>query len=86
MSPLHDDILAFERMKSELADRHDGEWVVFYRGDFVGAYSSFQAAAEDAEERFDADPCLIRQVGAGPIHLTAATVFRPANAADLRGI
>jgi hypothetical protein len=76
---LKDDITAFERMRGELEAQHDHEWVVFRGGLFVGAYKDFEAAAEDALERFDLGPYLIRQVGAAPVQLPGGMIFTPAH-------
>ncbi|GAA0627873.1 hypothetical protein GCM10009422_26160 [Brevundimonas kwangchunensis] len=81
MNGLNADIASFERMRTELEERHLLEWVVFHHGQFVNVYPDFDAAASDAIDRFDTGPFLIRQVGAPPkIHLTGGMVFTRANA------
>lgn len=80
MPVLKADIAAFERMRAQLEARHDGDWALFFGGDFVGVYPDFQAAAEDALQRFDTGPYLIRQVGAPPVQLPGGMVFTPAHA------
>lgn len=79
MSVLKDDITAFEKMRARLESEHDREWVVFHAGAFVGAFRDFEAAAEQALNRFDVGPYLIRQVGAPPIQLPGGMVFTPAH-------
>lgn len=85
MTVLAHEIAAFESMRAELESTHTGRWVVFHDGAFVGAFDDFEAAALSAEERFDAGPCLIRQVGAPEeIRLTGGMVFTPSHAVDSR--
>jgi hypothetical protein len=80
MHVLKEDIAAFERMRAELEANHDREWVLFYRGAYVGAYQDFETAAEDALTKFDVGPYLIRQVGAPPVQLPGGMTFTPAHA------
>jgi hypothetical protein len=80
MTALHEDIAAFDRMSADLEANHRNAWVVFHKGEFVGAFPDFETAAETAVERFDAGPYLIRQVGAPPIQLPGGMIFRPAHA------
>jgi hypothetical protein len=84
VTALRDDIAAFDKMRAELEVRHDKEWVVFFHGEFVGAFPDFEDAALTAVERFGSGPYLIRQVGAPPVQLTGGMVFRPAHAHDPR--
>jgi hypothetical protein len=79
MSVLKDDIAAFERMRAGLEAEHDREWVVFYAGVYVGAFKDFETAAEEALDRFDLGPYLIRQVGAPPVQLPGGMIFTPAH-------
>lgn len=85
MADLKADIAAFERMRGELEAEHLHSWVVFHRGKVVGVFPDFEAAAT-AVEGSDRDPCLIRQVGAGPVQLPGGMVFRPAHALDTSGL
>ena len=80
MGVLDADIAAFEARQGELEARHMKAWVVFYEGRYEGVFPDFESAAESALERFDRGPYLIRQVGAGPVHLSGGMVFRPAHA------
>lgn len=86
MSVLKDDIAAFEKMRSRLEAEHDREWVVFHGGEFIGAFEDFEMAAEEALERFDVGPYLIRQVGAPPVQLPGGMVFTPAHAFGPSGL
>lgn len=79
MSLLKDDITAFERMRLKLEAEHDREWVIFHHGAYVGAFKTFEEAAEEALNRFDVGPYLIRQVGAPPVQLPGGMVFTPAH-------
>ncbi len=80
MGVLSDDIAAFERMRKGLEAQHLKAWAVFHKGQFEGVFPDFEGAAEFAVDRFDRGPYLIRQVGAGPIHLSGGMTFRPAHA------
>lgn len=86
MSVLRDDIAAFDRMKADLEGKHHKEWVVFYGGEFIDAFSDFESAAETAVDRFDAGPFLIRQVGASPISLPGGMVFTPSHVLGTGGV
>jgi len=86
MSVLKDDIAAFERMRAQLEAEHDREWVIFHGGAYVGAFKDFEAAAEEALERFDVGPYLIRQVGAPPVQLPGGMVFTPAHSLGPGGL
>ena len=82
MPSLSADIAAFDLQSAELQAEHGRAWVVFHEGQLVGAFADFEAAASAVEERFDDEPCLIRQLGAGPVQLSGGLVFRPAHAFD----
>lgn len=82
MTTLSKQIAAYEEMKDVLETDHFSEWVVFYGGELVNTYESFEAAAEDAVRKFGRGPYLIRQVGAPPIRLPASLQFRPVHAND----
>ncbi len=77
MSTLSGQISAYEEKRSVLEADYFGKWVVFYGGQLVDAYESFEEAAEDAVRRFGRGPYLIRQVGAPPASLPASILFRP---------
>ena len=80
MANLQEDIAAFDEMKVSLEAEHLNEWVVFYRGKLAGLFANFESAAEEALERFDNGPYLIRQIGAGPVQLSGGMIMRPAHA------
>ena len=58
-----EEIAAYEKMRDDLEANHLNEWVVIYKGEFIGTYPDFQEAAAEAIERFGRGPYLIRQVG-----------------------
>ena len=71
-------IQAFEAMSDELNREHAHEHVVFYEGEFTGAYPTFHEAAESAVEQFGAGPYLIREVGAHrAMPMPASIAYRP---------
>ena len=86
MASLKADIAAFEREKTQLEAQHLREWALFQAGKLVDCFSTFEAAATVAVERFDEGSYLIRQVGAGPIQLPGGMVFRPAHALGTSGL
>lgn len=72
MTTLDNQIAAYEEIRETLEADYFGKWVLFYGGEFIGAYDSFQETAEEAVPRFGRGPYLIRQVGAPPIRLPAS--------------
>ncbi len=80
MADLLKDISAYEAMQNELEVRHFGKWVVLHDEKLIGAYDTFEAAAEDAVKRFGRGPYLIRRVGAPPPTLPASVLYHPAHA------
>ncbi len=77
MAELDREIAAYQEQEKDLLKHHAGKYVVFYDGAFVGAWDSFNAAAEEAVRKYERGPYLIRQVGASPITLPASVVMRP---------
>jgi hypothetical protein len=80
MTDLDRDLAAFHAQLPDLESTHNGQWVVFHDGQFVGSYPDFNRAAEEAVQRFGSGPYLIKQVGAPPITLPASVMFNLANA------
>jgi hypothetical protein len=76
--PLEAEIRAFEDRRTELEKSYLGKFVVFKDGDLVGAWDTFNAAAEYAILRFGRGPYLIRQVGAPQPQLPASVLYRRA--------
>jgi hypothetical protein len=62
MIDLDPNLAAFYAMGAELAQDHEGHWVVFHQGRLVGFYSGREDAVEMAAIRFGRAPSLIRQV------------------------
>ena len=75
MGILSKQIEAYEEMREELEAQHFRKWVVFHDGQFEGAYSSFDEAADDACRKFGREPFLIRQVAAPPVRLSSTVQF-----------
>ena len=82
MKVLKADLAAYDDMRAQLEAEHGRAWVVFHDGRFVGAFPDFERAATVVETQFDEAPCLIRQLGAGPVQLSGGMVFQPARAFD----
>ena len=77
MAEIKSDILAYEKMRAELEEKHMGKWALFHNEVLVAAYDSFDAAAADAVLKFGRGPYLIRQIGAPPLTLPASAMFNP---------
>ncbi len=82
MGVLDRETAVFDRLQPELEAEHYLEWVVIHDQEFVGAFDSFQTAAEVAVSRFGRGPYLIKQVGAPPMTLPASVLYRPVDADD----
>lgn len=67
-------IAAFEKVRNELEKDSIGKWVLFHEEKHIGTFDSFEAAAEEATEKFGAGPYLIRQVGVSSVTLPALIV------------
>ena len=78
MAELDVEISAYDCMREQLEAEHMGKWVLLHDRQLVGAYDSFEAAAEEAVKRFGSGPYLIRQVGAQPITMPASVMYQPA--------
>ena len=70
------EIDAFEKLRGHLEEVYAGKFVVFCGGKLIGAWDTFNAAAEEAVRRFGRGPYLIRQVGA-PAPVLPVSVFFP---------
>ncbi len=82
MSKLKEEIAAYEDMRNDLEIEHFGKWVVIHDNKLLGAYDSFELAAEDAVKYFGRGPYLIRKVGAPPVTLPASVLYFQTNAAN----
>lgn len=77
---LDDDISAFEKLKAQLIENHNGKFVVIHHGELAGVYDTFDSAAKAAVSSFD-QPYLIRQVGDGQcMPMPASVAYRPVHA------
>lgn len=77
MATLETEIKAYEARRDELEKQHHGKFIVLKGQDLIGAYDTFEAAAQEAIRRFGRGPYLIRQVGAPPISIPASVMYRP---------
>jgi hypothetical protein len=75
MADLDSELVAFEKMRSELEAHKMGRRILVHDGILVGDYDSFDAAATVAVTRFGRGPYLIRQVGAPSITLPASVAY-----------
>jgi hypothetical protein len=75
MATIDSELAAFDAMRQELENHHMGEWILIHSGKLEGNFESFDAAAENAIERFGRGPYLIRQVGAPPVTLPASVAY-----------
>lgn len=75
MTTLDQEIVAYEKMRADLENRHMGEWVLVSGETLIGVFASFDEAARDAVHKFGRGPYLIRQVGAPPVTMPASVVY-----------
>ena len=71
------EIAAYEAMRSKLETDHLGKWVIVHGGELVALHETFEAAADEAVQKFGAGPYLIREIGSGPITLPASALYNP---------
>lgn len=82
MTTLKKEIAAYETMRSDLEMEQLGKWVVVHDEKLVDTYETFEAAAEDAVQRFGRGPYLIRKIGEAPLTLPASALYRPFHAVN----
>ena len=75
MATIEKEIVAYELMRDELEEDHKGKWVLVHDEELIGAYTSFQVAANEAAKRFGRGPYLIRQIGARPPRLSSTVLY-----------
>ena len=80
VATLSENIAAYEKMQNLLETDQMGKWVVFYDGEFKGAFASFQDAAEFSVPRWGRGPYLIRRVGRAVFTLPASIQYRRVDA------
>ena len=76
MLELSRQIVAYEKMRSDLETDNFGKWVVFYDEELVGTYDTDREAVGAAIERFGRGPYLIRQVSVMPVPPLASVIYR----------
>lgn len=76
MLGLKKEIAAYERIRDDLELEHFGKWIVVHDEELAGIYDSFEAAADNAVQRFGRGPYLIKRVGEPPMTLPASVLFR----------
>ena len=80
MTQLDHEIAAYETMRADLENHHMGEWALVFNEELIGAFPSFDEAAQVAVQRFGRGPYLIRQIGAPPVTMPASVVYNLQNA------
>ena len=75
MEALDKEIAFYESKKNDLEKEHTGEWVLVHGDQIISFYKSFEAAAEEAVQKFGSGPYLIRQVGAPSLVLPASVMY-----------
>ena len=80
MTDMAEEIRAYEEMRGELEAEHLREWALVFRGDLIGTYESFEAAADVATQRFGRGPYLIREIGGRRPVLPASVMYRAVHA------
>ena len=76
MLGLKKEIAAYERIRDDLELEYFGKWIVVHDEELAGIYDSFEAAADNAVQRFGRGPYLIKRVGEPPMTLPASVLFR----------
>jgi hypothetical protein len=69
MSPIQDEIQAYEAIEERLEAEHMGEWVLMRNRQVIGIFSSFETAAAEGLRQFGRTSYLVREIGAEPIKL-----------------
>ena len=75
MADIEKDIIAYESMRSDIENRHIGEWALIHDEELIGVFTAFEEAAAVAVARFGRGPYLIRQIGAPPVVMPASVVY-----------
>jgi len=74
---IHEELAAYESLRGNLEADHMGKWVLIRNRELIALFDSFDAAAQEAVQKFGRGPYLIRQVGAPPVTLPASVMFHP---------
>jgi hypothetical protein len=75
MADLRDEIEAFQRMQRQLEADYMHRWVIVHDRQLVGAFETFELAANEAVRKFGSGPFLIRQVGAPATTLPISVMY-----------
>jgi len=75
LSPIQDEIDAYEAMQARLEAEHMGEWVLMRDHNVIGFFPSFETAAAEGLLRFGRESYLIREIGAAPISLPVSVIY-----------
>jgi hypothetical protein len=75
MSPIQDEITAYEAIQAQLEAKHMGQWVLIREKELIGVFPSFEQAAAEGLRRFGRGPYLVREVGAEPIRLPVSVIY-----------
>lgn len=76
MATLDIELAAYRSQLFDLESQFFGKWVVFHGEERVGIFEAFEAAANEAVQRFGRGPYLIRNIGAPPVSLPVCVVQR----------
>ena len=80
MDALDKDISAFEKVRENFETHYMGKWVLFHDEKMIGAFDTFDGAAQEATQKFGKGPYLIRQVGARSQALPASVLYQQIHA------
>lgn len=73
--PLDQELQTYMAAREHLEREHMGKFVLIKGSDVVGAYDSFETAADEGLRRFGRSEFLIRKVGEEETHLSAAILY-----------
>jgi hypothetical protein len=74
MSPIQDEIRAYEAIQAKLEAEHLGEWVLMRDQKLIGLFPSFEQAAAEGLRLFGRGAYLVREIGAEPIRLPVSVI------------
>jgi hypothetical protein len=74
MSPINDEIQAYESMQPRLEAEHMGEWILMRDRRVIGLFPSFETAAAEGLRLFGRTSYLVREIGAEPIRLPVSVI------------
>jgi hypothetical protein len=74
--PTEEDVRAYDERRSELEQQYRDKFVVFHRGQLVGAFDDFDSADKAALRDFGDSPILIRKVGDAASKHVSISVIR----------